>query len=118
MRHIVLLLLIASAAIAAPLPVDTETAKPRAKLLGTLTLDQDIYQVLWTPDGSALIVLTGKNMVLVFKREQFLKNETKPKPVAAFELPADLLIKGHPATNTLYGVSKPQHINSEARYFS
>jgi WD40 repeat protein len=114
-----LLLLVASASLhAAPIPADNETSKPRAKLIGTLTLDQDIRQVLWSPDGTALVVQTGKNMVLVFKREQVLKNEAKPKPVAAFELPADMFVQIHDATKTLYGVSKPKHINSEALYHS
>ena len=112
------LLVLPASLYAAPIPVDNETAKPRAKLSGTLTLDQNIRQVLWTPDGSALVVQTGKNMVLVYKRDQVLKNETKPKPLAAFELPADTHIRIHAATNTLYGVRKAQHLCSESRYYS
>lgn len=71
--------------LAAPVLPD-EKPKPRAKLLGTVKLDKRVEQVVWTPDGKHLVLITDAKG-LVIGRDQ-LGEDAAPKPVAEFDLPA------------------------------
>ena len=51
MRPLLALLALAPALLAAPVPAADEKPKPRAKLLGTFTLDVEVQSAFWTPDG-------------------------------------------------------------------
>lgn len=87
MRPLLALLLVAPTLLAAPVPVADDKPKPRAKLVGTLTLDVQVQSAFWTPDGKHLVTATDKR-ILVYPRTAFNGTE-KPKPLTAFDRPGD-----------------------------
>lgn len=85
LSSLAVMLLTATVGAAAPVPAE-EKPKPRAKLLGTLKVKKAVEHVVWTPDGTHLIlVAAGKGLVI--PRDQ-LGEDAAPKPVAEFDLPA------------------------------
>lgn len=84
MRPLLALLLVVPVLLAAPVPTAEEKPKPRAKLLGTLTLSVPVVSAFWTPDSGHLILVTDKR-VLVYPRDQV--GAEKPKPLTAFDRP-------------------------------
>jgi hypothetical protein len=70
--------------LAAPVPEDKEKPKPRAKLLGTLTVTSNVRSAHWMPDGKHLVLVTDQR-VLVYPRDQV--GAEKPKPLTAFDRP-------------------------------
>ena len=78
------MLLTGAVGLAAPVPAE-EKPKPRPKLLGTLKVKKLVEHVVWTPDGTHLILVAdGKGLVI--PRDQ-LGEDAAPKPVAEFDLP-------------------------------
>lgn len=87
MRHILPLLVFVAtpALVAAPVPEDKEKPKPRAKLLGTLTVTANVRAAHWMPDGKHLVLVTDQR-VLVYPRDQV--GAEKPKPLTEFTCPS------------------------------
>ncbi len=85
MRTLLALALLAPALVAAPVPEDKEKPKPRAKLLGTLTVGVNVRSAHWLPDGKHLVLVTDQR-VLVYPRDQI--GAEKPKPLTAFDRPS------------------------------
>lgn len=88
MRPLLALLVAAAPLVAAPVPADdSPKPKPRAALLGTLTLDAPVQSAHWTPDAKHLVLVTDAR-VLVYPRTAFGDGEKeKPKPLTAFDRP-------------------------------
>jgi uncharacterized membrane protein YgcG len=84
MRPLLALLVYAPVLLAAPVPAADDKPKPRAKLLGTLTVAAEVREVSWTPDGKHLVLVADKR-VLVYPRDQI--GAEKPVPLTAFDRP-------------------------------
>jgi hypothetical protein len=85
MRTLLALAVFTPALLAAPVPEDKEKPKPRAKLLGTLTVTANVRSASWMPDGKHLVLVTDQR-VLVYPRDQI--GAEKPKPLTAFDCPS------------------------------
>ncbi len=113
-RSLLIALLLATRIAAAPVPAE-EKPKPRAKLLGTVKLNEYVNSVCWTPDAKHLILLT-KDKGQLIGRDQ-LGEDTPAKPIAEFALPVGWIAKFGvtPDGAELYAMSVADRLNSEHR---
>lgn len=105
---------LASSVLAAPVPPE-EKPKPRAKLVGTLTIGAPVGSALWSPDGGHLILVTDKR-VLVYARDQI--GADKPKPLTAFDRPDSYGEVGMTPDGGLFVLAPAgQKVNAENRLY-
>lgn len=100
-------------AVAAPPEVKP---KPRPALVGTLKVADKVTQVVWSPDGKHLVLLTDKRGMVV-GRDQ-LGEDATPTPLSEFDLPAGELVKAGftPDGSELYAVAAAgPRVNAETR---
>ncbi|MCU0702821.1 MAG: hypothetical protein MUF18_02400 [Fimbriiglobus sp.] len=69
---------------AAPVPEDKEKPKPRAKLLGTVTVNAEVLSAFWLADGKHFALATLDH-VLVYPREAI--GTDAPKPLTTLSRP-------------------------------
>jgi len=106
--------LLVSSLFAAPVPAE-EKPKPRAKLVGTITLNVSVQSAFWTPDGGHLILVTDKR-VLVYARDQI--GAEKPKALTAFDRPDSHEAVGLTPDGGLFVLAPAgQKVNAENRLY-
>jgi hypothetical protein len=81
------LLLAVALGLVAPVPENAEKPKPRARLVGTLTVPAHVEQVVGLPVGKHL-ALRSRDALLVVPRDQFAAGDPAAKPVSEIPLPA------------------------------